>query len=104
MTDRIIWIKINNGELFEGTIDQFKDNFFSNATVESILEWAHQNQYIAKISNYYPFGRPPYDSNYGDDVMCQCGHPYYRHFDTYDKMSAVGCKYCGWECEQFQKA
>lgn len=25
---------------------------------------------------------------------CKCGHPYYRHFDSYDDMEAVGCKYC----------
>ena len=35
-----------------------------------------------------------YDPDYGDDKMCQCGHPYYRHFDTYEKMKPVGCKYC----------
>jgi len=35
-----------------------------------------------------------YDPNFGDEMMCQCGHPYYRHFDTYDDMSPVGCKYC----------
>jgi len=35
-----------------------------------------------------------YDPKYGDDTLCQCGHPYYRHFDTYDHMRHVGCKYC----------
>ncbi len=35
-----------------------------------------------------------YDENFGDNKLCLCGHPYYRHFDTYDHMSAVGCKYC----------
>jgi hypothetical protein len=35
-----------------------------------------------------------YDPNYGDDIPCECGHPYYRHFDTYDDMEPVGCKYC----------
>jgi hypothetical protein len=35
-----------------------------------------------------------YDENFGDNKLCECGHPYYRHFDTYDNMSAVGCKYC----------
>lgn len=35
-----------------------------------------------------------YDPTYGDDIECLCGHPYYRHFDTYEKMSPVGCKYC----------
>lgn len=37
---------------------------------------------------------PMYDSNFGDDRLCLCGHPYYRHFDTYDDMAAIGCKYC----------
>lgn len=35
-----------------------------------------------------------YDANFGDNKLCLCGHPYYRHFDTYDNMSAIGCKYC----------
>lgn len=35
-----------------------------------------------------------YDSTYGDDILCECGHPYYRHFDSYEDMSPVGCKYC----------
>ena len=35
-----------------------------------------------------------YDPTYGDDVECECGHPYIRHFDTYEEMSPVGCKYC----------
>lgn len=25
-----------------------------------------------------------YNPNYGDDRVCKCGHPYYRHFDSYD--------------------
>ena len=38
---------------------------------------------------------PLYDPEHGDDKPCfHCGHPYYRHFDTYEGMSAVGCKYC----------
>jgi predicted nucleic acid-binding Zn-ribbon protein len=40
-----------------------------------------------------------YNHNYGDERVCQCGHVYYRHFDPYEEMSAVGCKYCG--CSQF---
>lgn len=40
-----------------------------------------------------------YNSNYGDDRVCMCGHEYYRHFDTYDDMAAVGCKYC--DCMEF---
>jgi len=46
-------------------------------------QWAKQNP--SKV----------YDSEYGDDKACVCGHPYYRHFDTYENMRHVGCKYCG---------
>ena len=46
-----------------------------------------------------------YRADYGDDRDCKCGHPYYRHFDTYpqypteeypdgERMAPVGCKYC----------
>ena len=35
-----------------------------------------------------------YNPKYGDNRMCICGHAYYRHFDTYDDMLPVGCKYC----------
>jgi hypothetical protein len=42
-----------------------------------------------------------YNPKYGDDRECECGHPYYRHFDTYDDMANVGCKYCG--CQEFKE-
>lgn len=40
-----------------------------------------------------------YNPYYGDDRICKCGHPYYRHFDSYDNMENVGCKYC--DCLEF---
>lgn len=40
-----------------------------------------------------------YNPNYGDDRICECDHPYYRHFDTYEDMLADGCKYC--DCFEF---
>ena len=45
-------------------------------------------------------GRPTYDPEYGDDKICECEHPYHRHFDSYENMSPVGCKYC--ECRSFE--
>lgn len=42
-----------------------------------------------------------YNPKYGDQRICECGHPYYRHFDTYEGMLAVGCKYCS--CEIFKE-
>lgn len=40
-----------------------------------------------------------YNPAYGDNRICKCGHPYYRHFDTYEDMEACGCKYCA--CDSF---
>ncbi len=40
-----------------------------------------------------------YNPNYGDDRLCNCEHVYGRHFDGYDDMVAVGCKYC--DCFDF---
>lgn len=41
-----------------------------------------------------------YNPEYGDDRMCKCGHVYHRHFDTYEEMLPIGCKYC--ECYTFE--
>jgi len=42
-----------------------------------------------------------YNPKYGNDRVCECGDPYYRHFDTYDDMYPCGCKYCG--CGTFKE-
>lgn len=41
-----------------------------------------------------------WDENHDQDAICKCNHPYHRHFDGYDDMRAVGCKYC--ECGTFE--
>ena len=43
-----------------------------------------------------------YNPRYGDDRVCQCGHAYYRHFDSYENMEPIGCKYC--DCVEFVEA
>lgn len=40
-----------------------------------------------------------YDPEFGDERVCQCGHKYHRHFDSYEDMAPVGCKYCA--CDEF---
>lgn len=42
-----------------------------------------------------------YNPEYGDHRVCKCGDRYYRHFDTYDDMAPVGCKYCA--CDTFEE-
>lgn len=41
-----------------------------------------------------------YNPDFGDNKICECGHTYYRHFDSYEGMAPVGCKYCG--CDEFR--
>lgn len=41
-----------------------------------------------------------YNPKYGDNKECECGDPYYRHFDSYEDMYPCGCKYCG--CSEFK--
>ncbi len=43
-----------------------------------------------------------YNPDYGMDRVCNCGHPYYRHFDSYESNDPVGCKYC--DCYTFEEA
>ena len=43
-----------------------------------------------------------YNPDYGDGKLCKCGHSYYRHFDSYEGMAPVGCKYC--QCNEFVSA
>ncbi len=40
-----------------------------------------------------------YNPEYGDSRICICGHTYERHFDSYEDMEPIGCKYCN--CFEF---
>lgn len=41
-----------------------------------------------------------YNSEFGDDRVCECGHSYYRHFDWAEEYRC-SCKYCG--CFEFKE-
>jgi hypothetical protein len=43
-----------------------------------------------------------YDPSHDQQAVCECGHPYERHFDSYEEWAAVGCKYC--QCSTFKSA
>lgn len=67
-----------------------------------VEEYEKGNFYIKNepyIVDYYE--NLKYNPEYGDDRECECGHPYYRHFDSYENMEIAGCKYCGcWEFKE----
>jgi hypothetical protein len=41
-----------------------------------------------------------WDCGRDQESICRCGHSYRRHFDSYEGMSNVGCKYCF--CRRFE--
>lgn len=45
---------------------------------------------------------PIWDENHDENDICLCGHWYYRHFDSYENMRPIGCKYC--DCYIFKSA
>ena len=64
----------------------------------------HEEMRIEAVEAAQPQPQPPYltktvtkqvwNPNFNQDALCHCGHPYYRHFDSYDDMEPIGCKYC----------
>lgn len=74
-------IKDEFGEEYEGTLISSEDAPYLEYEIKQ------------KIIKYNP--------NYGDNRICVCGHPYYRHFDTYENMEPCGCKYCS--CFEFKE-
>jgi hypothetical protein len=45
--------------------------------------------------------RRTWNPNYNQNAECKCGHEYHRHFDSYEEMWPIGCKYC--ECGEFKQ-
>jgi len=67
----------------------------SDLDFESCLKSLSETIYsIYTNEGYVSYNELEYDPNFGDNKICSCGHKYYRHFDTYDDMAPIGCKYC----------
>jgi hypothetical protein len=66
---------------------------------EKELKAANEKPYISHV---VVSTEQRYNPEYGDERICTCGHVYRRHFDTYDNMAAIGCKYC--QCRTFVEA
>lgn len=41
-----------------------------------------------------------WNPNRDQQEKCSCSHAYGRHFDSYEDMYPIGCKYC--ECDTFE--
>jgi|GEM_PF-1080029 len=72
----------------------FKDSGF-------IMFGDHKNNVMVRFPREKPYlivkkvtTVEKYNPCYGNARICECGHFYYRHFDSYDDMRNIGCKYC----------
>jgi hypothetical protein len=45
----MLWLVIDNGDTFEGTIAMFRDCFFDNAYVNTIQDWCEENDMKLEI-------------------------------------------------------
>jgi len=57
-----------------------------------------QEPYIKKRVSYTEYH---YNPKYGDYRVCECDHPYHRHFDSWSDWENIGCKYC--RCSNFKE-
>lgn len=84
----------------EGNNDQ---ELYSNLS-DTILELAQQKVDLCGCWKKEKYASKASFNNVYDkklDVnenICICGHTYHRHFDTYEDMRPIGCKYCGCHC------
>lgn len=71
----------------------------AQGTVDVNVRGADEPAYLTEVVTQTIF---KYNPKYGDERVCKCGHSYYRHFDSYEDMEPIGCKYC--ECMEFEEA
>jgi hypothetical protein len=49
-----LWITIEKGNIFEGTLQQFEECFFANANPTTIQRWCNDNGWSAKFEHLNP--------------------------------------------------
>lgn len=80
----------------------YETGFEEGVKAKKEIEEITKNKELPYITEKITIQKKKYNPNYGDNRMCVCGHTYYRHFDPWEDMEAVGCKYCG--CSEFIEA
>jgi hypothetical protein len=82
----------------EKTKEEFLNDLKENDCLKLVEDAGKYEPYLTgfEIRSFYA-----YNPKFGDDKECECGHPYYRHFDSYEDNYPCGCKYCG--CREFKE-
>lgn len=90
---------------FAGTMHKWWFPQMAEAIINAVKserkpEWPNRKN-DPYITTYSIQKEDKYNPEYGDDRECKCGHPYYRHFDSYENNYPCGCKYCS--CFEFEE-
>jgi hypothetical protein len=94
-----VFNSVHSPKKLDSTIEEVLNNIdndkIDNAITlcENILRRSNQ-PYLINFTEE-SFLELKFNPNFGDDKECECKHSYYRHFDPYENMENVGCKYCG---------
>ena len=104
--DKLRHIKTGKEVIFVESSQIGFGNGFIKVETEEDIDHVHLTDYEKVIENKDLSQNEPYlrtvkirenmeyNPDYGDKRICICGDPYHRHFDSYEDMAAIGCKYC----------
>ena len=87
---------------YKEDIENLKKDYSDKVNKLNSMVDTTKEPYLYVVSKNF-FGeigvRAKYNPKFGNDKECVCGHPYHRHFDSYEDDEDVGCKYC--RCSTF---
>jgi len=89
--------KLNKDMTVEHILRDLK-NLGEHDSLQLLEDSNEEKPYIEGIQI---IGVAKHNPHYPSDKECQCGHPYHRHFDSWENDAPVGCKYC--DCYTFEE-
>lgn len=85
-------------EIHDETIGIISDSTFYALSDHILKSNSKKEPYVESVT--FTLDKS-YNPDYGDNRICKCGHPYFRHFDSWDDNEACECKYCS--CFTFEE-
>lgn len=107
LEDPYVWTDENKQRISDDDIDAWLEEEEDNPSRNQAFQLA---RLLLGIDDYE--GQEPYleettvervwNPDFPQNAICDCGHPYHRHFDSYDYDNyPAGCKYC--PCNEWRK-
>lgn len=88
---------MNFMQKMNGTVTGIMNEIISDGSAErSFIQELkkHVEELELLLMQEKPYIEGEYNPDYEDTRICECGHTYAHHFDSYENMKPVGCKYC----------